>query len=266
MSYELSQEATSFLMHSYFGITLAELENGNKDTVIMKCAQRAYLDLSRTLEFTNKITTSMNISKQEKVQNEHQDFRDKICTVIKDQILDKLLKSDEMNTSFDDIHKQACENIIEEAKNSPALSEKKNAKEPQKFYYGQAQKWLNMTIKYMWLTGLWKDEFGRLLPKIHIPVDSFIIEAIWHEDFNEDNKGKIEDYSIEKLSVTLPCENKKRQYKYASDKVTSWSIWSYEEYSKFQTSLREWCERNNICPLLWEGQAWIKIANKRSSL
>lgn len=162
-----------------------------------------------------------------------------------------------------------CRKICEEANKSDSLCEIEKAKEhpneeKQKFYYGQAQKWLNMTMKYMWLTGLWKDEFDRLLPMLHIPVDSFIIEAVWHEGFEEDGRGWIKDEDVQKLSVNLPCENTKRKGKYADDKTVSWSKWNDSEYINFQTSLRSWCK--DEAPIIWEGRAWIKIANRRGSL
>lgn len=257
MSYELSQEAVSFFMHSYFGITLDELNGCDKDAVLTKCAQRAYLDMCRTLEFTEEPSTG----KQKEIQESHREFRDEICEVIKEQI-QGLLKADK--SSFDSLHRIACEKeITANANKSTVLSRAKDAQK--KFHDGQSQKWLNMTMKYMWLTGLWKNEFERLMPVIHIPVDSFIIEAIWHEGFEEDEKGRLIDIDdLKKLSVELPCDNKKRRYKYADYKIKPWSQWDYDEYETFCTTLRAWCEeQKNICPLLWEGQAWIKIANKR---
>ena len=265
MSYVLSQEAVSFFMHSYFGIALDELESDNKEAVITKCAQRAYLDLSRTLEFTEKYTDKMSVCEKRRIQGDHNRFRDEICNVVTEQIQKHLLTSDK--TNFDLNHKNACKEITCTARKSPVLNKNENG---EKFYHGQAQKWLNMTMKYMWLTGLWKDEFAKLMPVIHIPVDSFIIEAIWHEKFDEDSNGWINQDSVKKLSVVLPCKNErvkneKRRYKYASEKVKAWSQWDYKEYEDFQISLRKWCESQKTIPLLWEGPAWIEISNQRSS-
>lgn len=93
MAYTLSQEAVSFFMHSYFGIELKELENRNQDSIITKCAQRAYLDLNRTLRFTEN-TTNAKLTAIEA----HQNFRNDICNVIKKQICTALLGSDKTNS------------------------------------------------------------------------------------------------------------------------------------------------------------------------
>lgn len=268
MSYTLNQEAIRFFMHSYFGISLEELKNPQKkESVIIKCAKRAYLDLNRTLNFAEKITGNMKSVDKERIEN-HGNFRDDICEIIKKQICENLLESTQEN--FDGKHKSACEEICTAARESESLAVIEHAKEHEnekneKLYYGQAQKWINMTLKYMWLTDLWKDKFDALLPVLHIPVDSFIIESIWHEGFEENKNGWLNKADVNNLSIVLPCENDRRQYKYSSEKVVPWSKWNYVDYEKFQKKLREWCKNKDIYPLIWEGRAWIEIANKRSS-
>lgn len=44
------------------------------------------------------------------------------------------------------------------------------------FTIGQSQKWLNMTLKYLWLLNILLDGLNE--EYLHIPVDSYIIEAV----------------------------------------------------------------------------------------
>lgn len=62
------------------------------------------------------------------------------------------------------MHRKIRERIISIASECPKSGEEKildevkehcgeNQIRKERLYYGQAQKWLNMTIKYMWITG-----------------------------------------------------------------------------------------------------------------
>lgn len=157
---KLEQPAIDFFLYSYFGI----IETDDEDSIILKCAQRAYMDLCRTLEFRDKDAS-------------HKEFRNAVCNVVQKNI-HELLDSD--IARFDEMHGLACEKIQETADNCNALGEGK------KLYYGQAQKWLNMAMKYMWLLGLRQNDFARLLSVLHIPVDSYILQAVWEQDKEHD--------------------------------------------------------------------------------
>ena len=58
MEVKLTDNAKKFLVFSYFGITEDELEENNESvrkSIAMKCAERAYLDMCRTLTFSEKM-------------------------------------------------------------------------------------------------------------------------------------------------------------------------------------------------------------------
>lgn len=228
MDEKVKQETLEFLWYSYFGISIKNAEKmcekklceKDRKNLVIICAKKAYLDMNRTLKFKS---------------DERNNFCADICNVIAEE-MEILLNSNPEN--FDKSHEAVCEKIIDKAKSKYVLKEE--------FHYGQAQKWLNMTIKYMWLMGFWKDKYTKLEPVLHVPVDRYIIEAVW------DNEDVILPLIPEKI-----CKNGKRGA-YSDEKVKSWGKWEREEYINFQNSLRE--KLNGEIPIKWESSVWIEVA------
>ena len=98
-----------------------------------------------------------------------------------------------------------------------------------------------MTMKYLWLLGLLDNTVD--CEKLHIPIDSFIIDTMWSEHC---------------VKLPLKC-GKKREKNYAkpSDHVIGWSQWDDEMYEAFRSTLPE---KYSLC---WENDAWIEQAEKR---
>jgi hypothetical protein len=252
------KNAVNFLMFSYFGFTPLGIKEKSPRDIAFKCAQRAYLDLNRTLRFNKDV----NINTEE----HHKAFRDSICSLIADRTL-QLISS--TNENFDGRHKKICEEIKAQAENYKECGEyilgvnknkevkKKDKREEQRFYYGQAQKWLNMTLKYMWFTGLWNEKIENLLPVLHVPIDNHVIESVWHEGHAENAKGWLNIPLPDKFAISLPCTKKERRRKFNQD-IVAWSKWSYTEYIDFQNSLRtaEFLLQN-MTPIEWENHIWI---------
>ena len=92
--------------------------------------------------------------------------------------------------------------------------------------YGQAQKWLNMMFKYLLTLG--QGEACRLINWLHVPFDSIIIEmAILQNVFERPQKA--------------------------------WSQWTYDEYTKYQSLLRNWIKNTkgkDFPPIIWEFRNW----------
>ena len=240
MSIKLNEAAKKFLLYSYFGITAKDLND--KFKIITICAQRAYLDLSRTLTFKPEFKdVKVNGKVVKNKSEERKAFKDEICKIIKDGVWD-LIKSSPGDYDID--HDSLCKQLKEASKKYCKVN--KNTKNDG-ITYGQAQKWLNMTIKYMWLLGIWESDFKNLIEVIHVPVDSYIIEAVW-----------------EYKSVDLPLKeksNRKYHYTNPSEYVKAWSQWNEYDYTNFQKSLREHLD---VPPIEWEGPAWIEIAKERN--
>ena len=126
-------------------------------------------------------------------------------------------------------HKAACDAIRDKA-NSPE-GNLLLLKPDHQFTYGQAQKWVNMSLKYLYMMGF--DDMSHVEQVIHVPVDSLIIDA------------------ANDLGVRWPS--------------TSWSkLDNYPEYLTFQKKLRKIIQGSTERPLVWENHAWIEQARRRA--
>ena len=267
----LNETAASFFLSSYFGIWPEELQGEKKNDIALKCAHRAYLDLNRTLRFNDTANST-----DSEVNTELKEIRKRFCCDMCEKIVG-LIFNQLLNTTvenFDTCHEQVCNIITELARTYPANSKEallakisRNHGAVYNFYDGQAQKWLNMTVKYMWMLGLWP-KLQELLPKLHVPVDSFILEAVWHEGLPENDQGHVQP---EQARWRIPLPNRdqnndpKRCLMFDPAKVIAWSQWEYKEYERFQEALRGHPMLGGKMPLEWEASAWIEIAKKRSA-
>lgn len=248
-----NNKAFDFLLYSYFGIKESDLNDQSKKDIPYICAKRAYLDLARTVKYRYS-SSELEEMKSKKSSKEDKDkatnFIDSKNELIKN-ICENILfpietKEGEIsfkNSDFDDWHKAKCREIINFMNNSIDKSNTKILKK-ENFAIGQAQKWVNMTLKYLWLlnalpTGV-KPEY------LHVPIDSYIIEIAY------DNKNKFEN--------ALGLEDKPPK---------SWSkLPKYETYFGIQKTIREAIKKkttNETIPIKWESLAWIEVAEKQAN-
>lgn len=246
MKEQISERTADFLFYYLLGVTLEDIENLNEEEVISVCANRAYLDMNRTLKFNNACEAK-----------DRKSFCHSICKLMTEEVL-KMLKDSDID-QFDAWHRDTCRQIIKTATKYPELKGKKvldrienRYDNSERFYYGQAQKWLNMTIKYMWITGKWNKKLQLLLPVLHVPVDSYIIEAVWNTDGWED--------VIEGILV----KDKRKSGQFNSNKVVPWSKWNEKQYIDFQKNLRGKLKTQQK-PIEWEEKTWIEIAKQRAN-
>lgn len=148
----LKKQAYEFILYCYFG--------DMKDPV-EAAIDRAYVDMaSHTLTgFGEDYETkwALRYSASEKIKESLKDISD----------------------DFDKWHQQTCKRIC-----------KIYGDKGIEFTYGQAQKWINMTNKYLYVFSLifedWKDERLCHIPiliknhheKLHIPIDNYILEEL----------------------------------------------------------------------------------------
>lgn len=141
-------------------------------------------------------------------------LREKVTTIFKDEIL--ILRTSEISNQneFDLWHKNLCNRIIETYRDQEI-----------KLTYGQAQKWINMTIKYLYVLGY--SSFENVFDYLHIPVDNYIFEIA------------MKQYGVIKPNV-------------------AWSKWDdYDcQYLKYQKAIKN--KIKDISPLRWEFQNWVK--------
>ena len=214
-----------FLKYAYFNSTKGDSMND----ILSKCANKAYMDLCRTIRFR----TDDGAIKTE--------YKAKICDMLinnYDVLTDAVKSTDDKQTVFDKEHNRICEEII------------KTYSEISEFTYGQAQKWLNMTFKYVLLI----EEDSILKSYLHIPVDSYIMQAV-----GSDNPKL-------KHCLKLECIPQKNGTvgKYIESSSKPWSKWDYEEYIAFQNCIRKAISESSYSfPIEWENQAWIEVAEYR---
>ena len=178
------------------------------------CAGLAYGDLRRTLDFND-------VSDKEKL-----DFREKMYGLIFEWINDKLFSLTDPQSEFKRSHEEICGMIKKEAVSS-------NLFKNNKFTIGQAQKWLNMTLKNILIFNLCPDKMSdKLISSLHVPVDSIIIKKAWQLDEVElPLKNGVNPHlitrGVHKGRTRLDC-------------FLPWSQWDdYDDYFEFQTTLRK---------------------------
>ena len=141
--------------------------NGNLfETDLIELAMtKAYRDLMRTIRTFASNENNAEIKKNARA-----------C--IKEYVIE-IINSDDMNQEqFDRKHQEACNNLIKEFKD-------------QYFTIGQAQKWINMTFKYLHL--LEYEDMEKVYEYCHIPIDSYMLNITNYEMSKP--WSKLNDYS-----------------------------------------------------------------------
>ena len=228
---ERQNNAIDFLLYSYFGIT----SDSEKEELSNAALEKAYFDATQQGAFNTLVPKE----KRESVSTAH----DNALKILKDQLENCTFKE------YDEWHHTTC----------MAVCDKYDEQRLNCFTYGNAQKWVNMTMKYLYLfdsLGLGNSPIifdDGMAQCLHVPVDSYIIESVW-------------DKNVELPIVKLLKDGTKG--KYDSVKVKAWSKWddreiqdtNKNEYQLFQESLRNALDE---VPIDWEGPAWIEQAKKR---
>jgi hypothetical protein len=209
------QEQRDFLFQIYFGGKGDELD---------RFISRAYRDLNRTFSGIGKLD---NEHKTRILKGAKELLKKQVITLSKafpdkDNTLDK----------FNAWHDSTCKAL----KGYYDKSLKSVTKT--RFTYGQAQKWINMTMKYCWVCG--GKELDGLQPwfsMAHVAVDEVILKA-----------------ALEKKAVTSrPC--------------VKWSKWDNEqEYKDFQLTLRSAAAKINKTPMELEFDWWKNYRPKLTKL
>lgn len=191
------EEILKFLKFSYFGDLNISIE---------VASNRAYRDMCRTIKF-NKL----------KDITDRRKLRDKVNIMFETEIKKLTSGSKKNSDDFNNWHGEVFENM----KN---LYEEKGIK----LTYGQAQKWINMTIKYLYLFGGYT--FDSVFEELHIPVDNYIL-----------------DIANEKVGIDRPKK--------------PWSKWEEEQYRNYQNEIKS---KIKIAPLIWEFENWLDVAQNKN--
>lgn len=222
-----NEELYNFLIYSVFGI-VDEDENLDKK---IKCAHRAYRDLARTLRYKYSSSELEHAKKDPDVAKFKKD-RDSWVKEICEELINSI-EGFPKDGDFNQWHKDKCGELIKKTKGKDLF------KEGHSFTWGHAQKWLNMTLKYLWLMDLLPEEISPR--SLHVPIDSYILDALKEKPLFE---GSI------------------KASKYNGQ---AWSAMSEDNYKQLQSEIRAMPKEENESPIEWEGRVWIKMANKGNS-
>jgi hypothetical protein len=135
---------------------------------------RAYRDFNRTLH---------GISKNQTIENHNE-----LKMLIRNFVTEALTETFLTQTIFDKWHERKCNELITSFKNISR----------HKLFVGQAQKWINMTLKYLFALG---DEringISRNYQFFHIPIDNIIQVKLSKSEIPKlkDRWSRINNYS-----------------------------------------------------------------------
>ena len=235
----MKERTRDFYFFTLFGVPYHVAEELDEKGKIELCARRAYGDLSRTIHYCK---SSEWLEKHEKEEenfiNAKEDFKKIIQEYIAESIVQLLSQNAESAKVFNKWHAGCCTKIKEIADRRTDVIKEKT------FSYGQAQKWVNMTLKYMDISGFWDQDtrFTGLRGMLHVPVDSYIMEA------------------AKKEGVSLPRKNVNGK----SSEIKTWSKWDDTDYKGFIKELSRVIERKRKSLSDWEDEEWIAEAWEKS--
>ncbi len=242
---DLQKHQLEFLWYSYFGMPMisSDANDEQREAALISCVHRAYRDANRWMPFAlseSQIKASNDVDRIKAFKALKMKFSPSVAKGEPDSVKlilghIKALMSDGSEEyselAFDNWHKDACTCLKDYAEK---LIENNISLFRDRFFpYGFAQKWINMTLKYMHIMGLWNDELGEKARYFHVPVDAYII-----------NEAK-ESFSDE---LSEYWQNTKW---YESD--------DYDEYLCLQNLIRR--RVLPLTPIEWEADAWIKQGN-----
>ena len=223
--YNISFKAARFFVYSFIGLDINN--EYNEEQVINACIERAFRDMSRTMNYTYSISALNDKSKDFKLKYEGMkaNYKLEVKNLIKGFVQKKPVNQDK----FDEWHNELCKSIIElsekyEKDNERLLSNDNG----DCFSYGQAQKWVNMALKYMWIMGV--PDCVSCKSFLHVPIDRYILKQL---GCGESYNGK------------------------------AWSQINYDEYKRIRKKVED--KRKEKCPIEWEFDAWIEQAKNENA-
>ncbi len=207
------------------------------DDAFVRCSDFAYRDMCRTIRFSDEYNEKNEIetNHQKAIAQKKRILRDKITEIIKEKVFEWIK---EPPTDFDKEHKALCKIIIEKYKGTTNQGEENNS-----LYFGQAQKWVNMTLKNLYIyskTNSTSLNLTSLLPYMHIPIDNIILDIA----------ADVKKCYIDPIETVYGLKKPEK----------SWSKWDHDTYEEYQTKLK-----NKIAPatpILWELTHWSTTIKK----
>lgn len=254
-SIKLNEKAEQFFLYEYFGIIRNPIYNAkgeiivqedNNESAATKCAYRAYLDMCRTLNYKEESDPNRSFC----IKCICSRMANILCT--SDSLSQRRDKAYELLTCDDQVQECFIDKLKQPKASEDSPYVNNNGKRSyRRFYYGQASKWINMTIKYMWLIGILEEDSEDIF---EIPIDSIVMKAAFRDFqmmFPRDNKTyNVAFYQSGEIDF-------KRWNDYSPDATMPWSKLEQLEYESIQSSIKS---KTNDNPINWECDAWIAQA------
>lgn len=192
---QVDKDILDFLKYIYFGAL---------DDPLKAASRRAYLDMNRTIRFHGLLDET------------RLELREQVNAILEREIATLTPKNISCLGDYDIWHHHVCDEI-----------KKLYLDKGIKLTYGHTQKWINMTIKYLY--ALEANSFDGIFEYLHIPLDNYVF-----------------DIARDSLCIERP--------------EMVWSSWDdYEgQYLYYQNLIRE-----NVAeeaPLRWEFRYWLRAA------
>ena len=216
-----------FYVSAYLKINPDDLMDMEKkevvERIIKKCADKAYTDLQRRMPYRYSIE-NMKENLDRDGQKEFSALKTEFQNDVYRIILSNLVDEDGMIDSASMNPRKMIEKVSELKETYKLLF-----RDGEVFTVGLAQKWVNMTLKYLWILGVLDDEYED---KLEVPIDSYMIKQIA-------KKCKLDMNHIK------------------------WSSWDdFDEYSKIQDNLYERLLNDAYTRIGWENECWIEESLK----
>lgn len=224
----LTDDRYNFLLKLVYKVT----DKTPSDQKFVAAVNVAYTTFCRTVSFENL----KNLESEKQRNQIKADLKMKVADSLKEmlgELKDRLEeleqkrfekpeeKMSKMQDTFDAWHRQARKEIISiYAKNQPSVS----------LTHGQAQKWINITIKHLYILDI--SDYSWLFDKcfiecLHVAIDNIITKKAQQS----------KDINIAKPK-------------------NSWSSWDSDFYEKYQKELREKIKAMKKIPFVWEMENW----------
>ncbi len=239
--------AIKFLLFSYFGITSED----DSITIIDAAIEKAYRDATNQGAFNTQLEND-----EKEVKDDCKKCAADVLKVLVDQCFDE--KALEANW-----HCNACKEICE-------IYAKKGIS---KFTYGNAQKWVNMTLKNLYIIGSLhglvdlkdSEKWEKLLEKaseFHAPVDNYILQAVWDDEKSTKTDSKSTTLK-DRENIKLRRDGTTYRIVKEADEITWSQIPDEETYKSVKEAIDGCIKEDGKLLLDRENEVWLRIAKAR---
>ena len=234
------------------------------DTILEQSVEQSMVQATRQAPFDANISEKNFIGsdatkKTEEMKSIAKDLKKKaekhILKRIKNlkNILDNIDDENSIKNEYRNWHNNVCLELIGIFADRDIIVKEKN-----NWSYGNSQKVLNLTIKYIYEIqkklielnlnnhNIFNEcpNFYDMKPILDITVDSLIIDGI--KEWNNNNPDKKIDLPIDQNSKIIP-----------------WSKWNSQNYNEFVSHYSTVFSNENFSPIEWESVTWTKFMLKK---